>query len=329
MIIGQGNAFIQPNSATPPTPPVPPFPLNALDNGLSVDPVSFFGVLGQDPGAAGDPAQLLSNREIPLAGFDFSFGSVGNRRLFLDLFTNAYRFGDIDAAINGNAIVVDDANNTFAFNQNGVPFFDVFPALGWDLGDYNNVFGGIWIYGNNSQQQVEVIGNVSGGSFLNIKAGAGNKLFEFGDTLDVFNGNRILINDTIQEWAIGQRTAITNTLLNFPSAGIGLSFFDSNGTNPFLLPDPGTGGIAFMSAPDFSTQLALADAGSGSLAQLGDLGVLSTGMLLHVDVPNSLVTIQDTAMNAAVQINGVNGFTGTVAPPLTITVDGGIVTNVA
>jgi hypothetical protein len=42
----------------------PPFTSNSADNGLSVDPVSSHIVLGNDVGAVGAPAQLLSNREI-------------------------------------------------------------------------------------------------------------------------------------------------------------------------------------------------------------------------------------------------------------------------
>lgn len=43
-----------------------PFAANAADNGNSVDPVSGRIVSGNDVGAVGSPAQLLSDREILL-----------------------------------------------------------------------------------------------------------------------------------------------------------------------------------------------------------------------------------------------------------------------
>jgi hypothetical protein len=321
MITGQGTTFIQPNIATPAA-VFPPFPLNAADNGLSVDPITGEIVLGQAIGEPGDPAKLLSNREIPLNNFSFATDPVG--------------------------LIIDPLNMSFLF------------------GDFNNIG----------------------------------------------NGNQLFINDVGQRWSIGQATPVTNLLLNFPGAGIGLSFFDSNGNNPFLLPDPATGGIAFISAPDFSQQLSLSDAGSGSTTQLGDVGALGNNSIitisdpgqaltyksglttfLSIDPPNDIywlgdgngafsdtfayldgsfgfevkaagfeliqmditsgqyqfgptifggnnthLVIEDTLLEfqfsdasnlSAIRMNGVLGFTGTVAPPLTITVNGGIVTNVA
>jgi hypothetical protein len=43
--------------------PAPPFALNSAFNGLSVDAVTGQIVLGQDIGAVGDPAILVSDRE--------------------------------------------------------------------------------------------------------------------------------------------------------------------------------------------------------------------------------------------------------------------------
>jgi hypothetical protein len=53
---------------------VPPFPLDAADNGLSVDPTSRKIVLGNDVGDASEPAQLLSNRLIQMMGFSLFLG---------------------------------------------------------------------------------------------------------------------------------------------------------------------------------------------------------------------------------------------------------------
>lgn len=56
----------------------PPFVAAAAENGLSVDPVTGKIVLGNDVGAVGDPAQLLSPREIKLNNQFFEMvGPVG------------------------------------------------------------------------------------------------------------------------------------------------------------------------------------------------------------------------------------------------------------
>jgi len=299
--------------------------LNSAYNGLSVDTVTGQIVFGQDVGAPGNPAQFVSNRVVPMFGFDLQlFGNDETDALawlqWQTLFgTVNGRIGASDA--NGDretALIWQLPASPLSSNILDLQTFTVnevlslrlrltdavssSASLGWDNGAG---------YGN--------------GMFIDFS----NQLYQFGDVDDSFNGNQLSINDATQRWEIGQRTAIANLLLNFPAAGIGLSFFDSAGNNPFLLPDPGTGGIAFMSAPDFSTQIALSDSGSGSVADLGDVGAATTGMTLRVDVPNSEVVINDGANNAAVRINTVLGFTGVVAPVNTITVDGGIVTNVA
>lgn len=50
-----------------------PFLPGTANNGLSVDPVNGTIVLGQDPGAVGDPAQLLNDRVIPMNSFGINF----------------------------------------------------------------------------------------------------------------------------------------------------------------------------------------------------------------------------------------------------------------
>lgn len=111
----------------------------------------------------------------------------------------------------------------------------------------------------------------------------------FGDIGGQVNGNFLNIDDTIQEWSIGQRTAVTNLLLNKPSAGIGLSFFDSMGTNPFLVPDPGTGGIASLNAPDFTTAVSLSDQGNGGLAILGDVAGSANGAKFRANTATGIL----------------------------------------
>ena len=311
--MGQGQGSISVNQKAPvipvPPPPGPPFAAGSAINGLSLDPVLSAIVFGNDIGALGDPAQFLSDREIEMANFLFRFINAGNRQFVIDPLNGVYQMGDIDAAGNDMGIEINDVAETIVLGDlNGV-------ASGMNL-LMDNLLGGPQLeFGNNN------------GIFF--RANRNSDLYQLGDIDADNNGNFVAVDDGIQEWSIGQRAAVTNLLLHKPSVGIGLSFFDSVGNNPFLLPDPATGGIAFMSAPDFATQVALSDAGSGRLAQLGNIGASNNGNVFTVDDNNNLFDITNTALNAVVRINGVNGFTGVVAPPLTITVDGGIVTNVA
>jgi hypothetical protein len=55
-------------------------------------------VLGQDVGAVGNPAVLLSNREIPMNGNSFTLGVAGDRHFIVDPATRHYVLGSIDAA---------------------------------------------------------------------------------------------------------------------------------------------------------------------------------------------------------------------------------------
>jgi hypothetical protein len=291
MSVGQGSITVHQKAPVIPA-PAPPFALNSADNGLSVDPVTFEIVLGQNVGQVGDPAQLLNNREIPFNNFDLTFGIVGQRLArFSESLGQFIQLGDLDnfqPATLGGFLLLDPASGfaSLTAGGNAASFF--------------------------YRLQLDAFG-----------------LAQLGDTGSNGNGNNLTIDDANQRWDIGQRVATANLLLNFPAAGIGLSFFDSAGNNPFLLPDPATGGIAFMSAPDFAVQLALSDAANARLAQLGNVGGGNNGNIFTVDDANGLFDITNNALNAIVRINGVNGFTGVVAPVNTITVDGGIVTNVA
>jgi hypothetical protein len=325
--MGQGQGSITSNKKQDPTgAPSPPFALNSAFNGLSVDTVTGQIVFGQDVGAVGDPAAFVSDREIPMSFFDLT--------LFLNNSADAFaalRFNNDPVNPTGNiGSVQPGGDNGATLNWQGGDPLGASPLMQMQAFTLNTVLAMAMLNDEISTAQLGaryddgVSGNQTG-----MLIDFFNQVWEYGDVTDTFNGNKLIVDDGTQQWGIGQRTLVQNLLLNLPAVGIGLSFFDSNGNNPFLLPDPGTGGIAFISAPDFSTQLALADAGSGSLAQLGDTGASTTGMTLQVDVPNSEVAINNTGGTAIVRINTVPGFTGVVAPVNTITVDGGIVTNVA
>jgi len=262
MIVGQGNSFIQPNTATPPT-VFPPFPINAADNGLSVDPVTGEIVLGQALAEPGDPARLLSNREIPLNGFLYQIG------------TGATRF-----LISEPADLSQFSGQNFQLNAGG--FF--MQRMNQSIGRYQ--FGDISGFGNSQMLAIndatgfnqlgDVLGNFSGGVFENLPSD-------------------IAMGDT------GGLSTTANLNINFASSRM----LYQNGLGDFIDIAPALGRY-----------------------RIGDITGILNNTHLEVDDTNNRFEFSNAALNAALMINGVLGFTGTVAPVASITVDGGIVTAV-
>lgn len=127
-------------------------------------------------------------------------------------------------------------------------------------------------------------------------------LYVFGDAGGSLNGGRLEINDIS-----GQVT-----LNNGPGSSAAQVFLDGD---DILLRNQG--GQRFLDIDRLNDTFGF-----------GDLDVSGQGTFIEINNPMGLLNISNAALTAAVNINGVNGFTGTVLPVLSITVDGGIVTNV-
>lgn len=246
MNIGSGSIGF--TGITLPAPaPGPPFVATSADNGLSVDPGSGRIVLGQDVGAVGNPAILLSNREIPMGGFSFELvNGVGAAKQFsVDPANGLYQLGDISGVGNGLALYIDDTGNTVEI---GIGLF-IDPNLEIDrvnslygLGDvYGNFNGCSWVAWDQS--------NVSYGT-VTINGAAGVRGLE-------------LVGDPFNQFAIG------------------------------------------------------------------DVGFNQNRTEVRVDDNVNEIQMRNNANNASVRMNGALGFTGTVTPVNSITVNGGIVTAVS
>jgi len=95
-----------------------PFLAGSANNGLSVDPVTGQIVLGQDIGAVGNPARLLSNREIPLNGRSFALGQILTDLSFLiDPPANDWLIGN--RTLLSNILIADES-----FTGNALHFID-------------------------------------------------------------------------------------------------------------------------------------------------------------------------------------------------------------
>lgn len=108
--MGQGQGSVTVNQLQPQS--GAPFTNGSAINGLSVTPAGRI-VLGQDIGAVGDPAILLSNREIPMGNFTFSMINAGVPQLTIDPVTPIYALGDITNAVSNLKI---DPNGGIQFS---------------------------------------------------------------------------------------------------------------------------------------------------------------------------------------------------------------------
>lgn len=300
-----------------------PFAAGSADNGLSIDPVTGKIVLGNDVGST--LAQLLSDREIPLNGFDLTIfqNAIGNGALFLQpdpientlslsmqtgldslgnfgLFSvaPASLFGQAGDAANGGTVEIDPVSARLSHNVlTRLVALPPFP-------------GGVISAGNGSSD------------FLRLDIA--NQVYSIGDIDAAGNGVQLSVNDlnrvakildSAGDMLSLDRVADLYVLGDFSGVTSGTAIF-IDAANP-------RGEITSNAG-----SMLLVDQSIG-LYLIGDFGGVGNGSLLAIDDTTSLFKINNTANNAVVEINGVAGFTGTVAAPGTITVDGGIVTNVA
>lgn len=190
--------------------------------------------------------------------------------------------------------------------------------------------------GNNIDQYINDILGIAG-----IKDGAGNRLLEIdpingtwkmGDIDDFTTGCLIQIFNPSFLAAISARDNIANSAgLNVQADPIGA------GTVSTLLVADSAGLVHswFMDA--------LQDAWSFTrnnnsyfvfdfafnIYKWGDIDAINKGTVLQIDDANGVFNFDTALSNAKIHINGAAGFTGTVSPVNSITVEGGIVTAVS
>ena len=165
-------------------------------NGLSVAAL-LNAVLGQDVGEVGDPGALISNREIPLAGFSLNFLGIGINLLIDDaansLFVNdgaANNFFTIDPG--GNYIQLGDNSGTYdgmALSFYGGGYLD--------LGDTNSVTNNTIFYIDDSIGQFGMFSTLSGGHVLKFTQNTGR--YELGQ-INGGNSTYLVIDDTVEEF---------------------------------------------------------------------------------------------------------------------------------
>lgn len=340
MPTGQGNISVNQKSSSGGS--VPPFPLTSAENGVSVDPASLRIVLGQTFGAAGNPAQLLHNTEIPLNGkllllgaateanrilinplanqinlqtSDLRAGSGSNLYLDLNFASKVYQMGDITGAGNNDAISIDDTNRIFKFSDRTKDYLSIDNSTrNYKFGDINNALNGKKLTIDDTNKDLYFGDPTFTDPVIEIFGFSGSSIIDMwvpdnsGNYVDWF-----LSNNGVAHFA-ALTTKGTNSyemVMRIDDAVLG-DFFS---IDKFNAPPP-TRKKFFI---DFINEL----------FQFGDINAENNGTFLSIDDTNNEFAFKNTANTSAIRINGTLGFTGTVAPVNTITVVGGIVTNVA
>lgn len=320
--------------------PGPPFPASAAENGLSVDPGTGAIVLGNDTG--GVLATLLSNREIPLDTFTIAFLNAGGYSTFfygdqIEIFDPGFN-NYILQTVNGRAALeiyslVDDAANILLESSAATFAIGVFPAdnqtLIFEQGanrlmDLSNAFN-VYRMGD--------LDTINNGMVLNIDD-ASNTI-NMGDIFAIGNTTVFTIDNSTPEISATIDFNGTPTKLLSLLGGVGpLLYLGEQGTGNYLGTffgvdaGNGTARIGASVLPGTTSEMGLNVQSNPPVIAMGDLTGAGNQTRFEVDDTASFFGFGNATNTASIVINGVNGFTGTVAPVNSITVNNGIVTNV-
>jgi len=285
-----------------------------------------------------------------------------NSHLFLDHLNQLYELGDIVGNENNTKISVQDLISTVLIDANlsqglkldmannkftlGNPFsadgthLDIEQALSFtQFRDFTGIMlsldraGGTYAFGDADQAVNGNLLNIDDASNLirlrntnviGLDLDFASMIFQFGDTSGIGNGTSLTIDDgqslaTIQD-SIG-------SFLTLDRANQRYSIGDVIGADNGLILSLNDGTSNANIGSNAGQMLDLDQV--SNLYRIGDLDAALNGGLISVDDGNGNVIIDNTLSNMGIVINGVPGFTGTVAAPATITVNNGIVTNVA
>jgi hypothetical protein len=207
------------------------------------------------------------------------------------------------------------------------------------LGDMNNLVNGALLNMNDNTGRTELIARQTGSTSLLLDTVSGDAVL--GDALSTINGTQIKVNDSLFDVQIQQGT------------NIGL---DAHFLNDIYRFGKIVGGNGNHLTINDTTQITQITDGTDPALQfdlnaltygIGDLNAVAAGFALLIDSTNGNFSLGDQVANntlitgdsatqkiglwapLGLDINGTPGFTGTVTPVTTITVVGGIVTNVA
>jgi hypothetical protein len=250
----------------------------------------------------------------------------GFEALKLDRANNFYGIGDTVTNSLPVLILDDQAGDPIIWSfisdgSGGTP--NAYQEMSYQLGNPRFIWD---IIGNTDNVQMQLNESVffidysNTGKWLEINTIAGTA--KFGDADVAANGTRLEIDDTgrlVQIFA-----GATRPLLFLDGANNSYALGDLNGVAAqtyFYLDDFG------MDIKSNAEQVLALDAAS-KVYRIGDITPAQNGTRLEINDNTNTFNFDNTAHNAGININGVAGFTGTVTPVTSITVNNGIVTNV-
>lgn len=196
----------------------PPFVGGSAYNGLSIDTITGQIVLGQDVGAVGNPAQLISNREIPLNAFSIQLTDANFLAILQTGFFALQDFANVNAitlstgvpativisdfsadfptlSLSNSLFTFDVAVDSFAFkirdNATTDEYFLLNPTTGiFSLGDLSGTGNGTKIDVKDASTSIQMSAGTTGMQLI-LAGAAGSELFEFVSA----SGNRYFFND--------------------------------------------------------------------------------------------------------------------------------------
>lgn len=240
-----------------------------------------------------------------------------------------------------NILLADYANDTYTFgslNNTGTYFYnDAFgfeiasdnkPAIGqnnyvYQFGDYIKTQNGTNFYVDDNLETVQVLFNQIEPFFsLNRQTNA----YSIGDAVN-FSVPSLLLDGTQQLasiYAVNGSDEIysefnTSTKRFFTTLTDGVRLTDMELNLDFFSIGSGNGSIDKYLNMSWISEL----------IQLGDIDMSNNRLMFEIDIANNVFRFGNDTDTATLEINSIPGFTGTVSPVTSITVEQGIVTNVS
>lgn len=276
--------IIQRANKREPGPVGPPGVVANANNGTSLDTATSTIVqLGQDVGAVGNPATLLSNRDIPFDSKVLNFLFAANKPFAQFDGSSTIYLGDVNGNINtGLAFFISPTLEQSNIYDNNGTYLDIAPG-GYGFGDLNGAYGTGALRIQSGIDFIElgdilggagdmtlVLDNLLGAEQLRVHKGGFNYLamdfpsatYKFGDISSTLNGNALSIDDTNESVIIGSQG---NSNFSILSTSIGAEDYEVNFGTAFLILNKSTG-----------------------LYEIGDTATSLNGTRLSLDDTNSL-----------------------------------------
>lgn len=324
-MFGQGNVAFK--AIPTPSGAAPPFALNAADNGLSVDVITGHIVLGDPaPAAFGSAGSLLNDRDINLNTFILRATDNGNPYLILDPTNQKVSIGDNTGIFGGGVLEIDYIAKSVvlrADNGNSMALTLDSTNLIGELGDLAGSGNGTRLRINDTLQVVDILNGAIPRRFLSLDRT--NDIYQIGDIDIATNGTKFLIDNAQRQASIVDGFVKIGLFIDL-NTGQYVIGDQAGGTNGTRLDIQDNAALAEIKT-NISNMLTL-DQGGG-FYRFGDMAGAANGGVVDLNDAGNVLNLFNTAGTLGININGVAGFTGTVVAPATITVNNGIVTNVA